>query len=184
MIPHSKIQPGGQSLLVEPAPKRPRRWGLPTVTTLVTLVVLAAITLCSLMLKSHELHRRAMLKDVAVLGDVRSFMTGFTSLDPFHANKYVERVLAQTTGDFAKQYHDKENEIRVQVASAAPTTGTVLDAGVARWNDDGTANVLLATKVTAKSPDGKSAYEKANRWVATVRREGDRWKISDLLQVI
>jgi Mce-associated membrane protein len=184
MIPRSKIQLAGQSLLVEPAPKPPRWWGLPTVTTLVTLVVLAAITLCSLMLKSHELHRRAMLKDVAVLGDVRSFMTGFTSLDPFHANKYVERVLAQATGDFAKQYHDKENEILVQVARAEPTTGTVLDAGVERWNDDGTANVLLATKVTSKSRDGKSAYEKANRWVATVRWEGDRWKISDLLQVI
>jgi Mce-associated membrane protein len=184
MSPRPKIQPGGQPLLVEPAPKPPRRWGLPTVMTLGTLVVLAAITLCSLMLMSHELHRRAMLKDVAVLGDVRSFMTEFTSLDPSHANNYVERVLAQATGDFAKQYHDKENEILVQVARAAPTTGTVLDAGVARWNDDGTANVLLTIKVTAKSPEGKSAYEKANRWVATAKQEGDQWKISDLLQVI
>jgi len=184
MSPRRRIQPGGQSLLVEPAPQPPRRWGLPTVMTLATLVVLAAITLCSLMLKSHELHRRAMLKDVAVLGDVRSFMTEFTSLDPFHANNYVKHVLAQTTGDFAKQYHDTENEILVQVARAVPTTGTVLDAGVARWNDDGTANVLVTVKVTAKSPDGKSAYEKANRWVATAKQEGDRWKISDLLQVI
>jgi len=92
--------------------------------------------------------------------------------------------LAQATGDFAKQYHDKENEILVQVARAEPTTGTVLDAGVERWNDGGTANVLLATKVTSKSRDGKRAYEKSNRWVATVKREGDRWKISDLLQVI
>jgi Mce-associated membrane protein len=184
MSPRRKIQPGEQPLRVEPAPKPPRRWGLPTVMTLATLVVLAAITVCSLMLMSHELHRRATVKDVAVLGDVRSFMTEFTSLDPFHANHYVERVLAQATGDFAKQYHDKENEILVQVARAEPTTGTVLDAGVERWNDDGTANVLLATKVTSKSRDGKSAYEKANRWVATVKREGNRWKISDLLQVI
>src|SRR5271163_1033963 len=184
MSPRRKIQPVWQSLLVEPAPKPMRRWGLPTVMALATLVALTAITLCSLMLNSHELHRRAMLKDVAVLGDVRSFMIEFTSLDPFHANKYVEHVLAQATGDFAKQYHNKENEILIQVARAAPTTGTVLDAGVARWNDDGTANVLLTVKVTAKSPDGKSTYEKANRWVATAKHEGDLWKISDLLQVI
>ena len=98
MSPRRKIQRGEQPLRVEPTPKPPRRWGLPTVMTLATLVVLAAITVCSLMLMSHELHRRATVKDVAVLGDVRSFMTEFTSLDPFHANHYVERVWPKPRG--------------------------------------------------------------------------------------
>ncbi len=84
-----------------------------------------------------------------MLGYVTGFMAEFTSIDPFHANDYVARVLAQATGDFAKQYHDKANEILLQIARAEPATGTVLDAGVERWNDDGSANVIVATEVTS-----------------------------------
>jgi Mce-associated membrane protein len=111
-------------------------------------------------------------------------MTGFTTLDPFHANAYVDRISAQSTGDFAKQYHDKQNQILIQVAQAEPTKGTTLDAGVERWNDDGSATVLVATTVTYKSPDQKQLIDNTNRWVVTAQREGDQWKISSLQQVI
>ncbi len=111
-------------------------------------------------------------------------MGQFTSIDPFHANDYVTRIMAQATGDFAKQYHDKANEILLQVARAESATGTVLDAGVERWNDDGSASVLVATEVTSKSPDEKQVVESTNRWTATVTQEGNQWKISNLLQVI
>jgi Mce-associated membrane protein len=124
------------------------------------------------------------MKDVDVLGFVRAFMTGFTTLDPFNANAYMDRVLAHATGDFAKQYRDKQNEILIQVAQAEPTKGTTLDAGVERWNDDGSASVLVATAVTYKSPDQKQVIDNTNRWVVTAQREGDQWKISSLQQVI
>ncbi len=64
------------------------------------------------------------------------------------------------------------------------STGTVLDAGVERWNDDGTVNVMVAVDVTMKSPDGKQEFESVNRWLATAEQEGSQWKISNLLQVI
>jgi Mce-associated membrane protein len=124
------------------------------------------------------------MKEVDVLGFAKSFMTGFTSLDPFHANDYVDRLLAQATGDFAKQYREKVNEVLVNVAQAEPTKGTALDAGVERWNDDGSANVLVATEVTYKSPDRKQTIANTSRWVLTAQREGDQWKISSLQQVI
>lgn len=124
------------------------------------------------------------MKDVDVLDFVRSFMTGFTSLDPFHANDYVNQILAHATGDFAKQYRDKQNEILIQIAQAEPTKGTALDAGVERWNDDGSANVLVATDIRFKSSDSKQVIENTNRWVVTAQREGDQWKISGLQQVI
>ena len=124
------------------------------------------------------------MRDVDVLGFVQAFMTGFTTLDPFHANDYVDRILAHTTGDFAKQYRDKQNEILIQIAQAEPTKGTALAAGVERWNDDGSANVLVATEVTYKSHDGKQTIESTNRWVLITQREGDQWKISGLQQVI
>ena len=165
-------------------PKPPRRWGLPIIAAVATLLIAAAIAGSTLMLTQHEKDRRTSVKEAAALGYVREFMTQYTTLDPFHANDYADRILAQGTGDFAKMFKEKENEILIQVARAEPTTGTVLEAGVQRWNDNGSADVLIATKVSTKSPDGKSMIESGNRWVATAIKEGQQWKISNLIQVI
>lgn len=161
-----------------------RRWGLPAVVMVTALLIAAAITASSLMVARHEADRRAAIENAAVLGYVREFMTLYTTLDPFHANDYGDRILAQSAGDFAKMFRERLNEIVIQVARGEPTTGTVMDAGVQRRNGDGGADVLVATKITAKSPDGKSTIESGNRWVATAIREGPQWKISQLVQVI
>ncbi len=165
-------------------PKPPRRWGLPTIAVLATLLIAAGITASALMLSGHEKDHRASVKEAAAVGYVREFMTAYTTLDPFHANEYADRILVQGTGDFAKMFKEKENEILIQVARAEPTTGTVVEAGVQRWNDNGSAEVLVATKISTKSPDGKSTIESGNRWVATATKEGQQWKISNLIQVI
>ena len=120
---------------------------------------------------------------MAVLYFVRSFMTQYTSPDPFHANDYADKVLAQGTGQFAKLYQDKMNEIVVQVARAEPTAGSVQDIGIERWNEDGSADVVVAALTRTKLPDGKT-IESGNRWVVTATKEGEQWKISNLLQVI
>lgn len=167
------------------APPRPRRrWGLPLAVTLAAAVAATAITLCTLVLIAHQKQSGATIKDIAALDYVRSFMTEFTSPDPFHANDYADRVLAQATGQFAEQYRQNQNAIRIGVTQSEPTTGTVLDAGVSRHNDDGSVDVLVITKFTAKSPDGKLVMQRANRWVVTAKQEGDRWKISSLIPMI
>jgi Mce-associated membrane protein len=204
MSPRRRIQPGEEPLLVERVPKtslwsrlpsrrlrlprhwwKPsRQWAVPLAMAAAVLLAAGAITASSFILVNHRSHHQLAMKEVDVLGFVRSFMTGFTSLDPFHANNYVDRLLAQATGDFAKQYREKINEVLLSVAQAEPTKGTALDAGVERWNDDGSANVLVATEVTYKSPDRKQTIESTNRWVLTAQREGNQWKISSLQQVI
>ena len=166
------------------APKHPRRWGLPLIAILAALLIAASITGSTLMLIQHVKDDRSSAKEADALGYVREFMTAYTTLDPFHANDYADRILAQGTGDFAKMFKEKENEILIQVARAEPTKGTVLEAGVQRWNDNGSADVLVATKISTKSPDGKSTIENGNRWVATAIKEGQQWKISQLIQVI
>lgn len=184
MSPRRKFAPGEEPLLVShPAPPgRPRV--LPVASAVAALVMAAAITVCALMLASHESRERAASRNREVLSYVTGFMTQFTSIDPFHANDYVTRVLGQATGDFAKEYREKANMILLQVARAEPATGAVLDAGVERWNDDGSATVIVATSVSTKSPDGKQVWENANRWTATATQEGNQWKISNLQQVI
>ena len=204
MSPRRRIQPGEEPLLIEGVPKtslwsrlplqrlkltrqwwKPsRQWALPMAMTGAALLAAAAITTSSFVLVNHRSHHQVTMREVDVLDFARSFMTRFTSLDPFHANNYVDRVLAQATGDFAKQYREKVNEVVLSVAQAEPTKGIALDAGVERWNDDGSANVLVATEVTYQSSDGKQKIESTNRWVLTAQREGDQWKISSLQQVI
>jgi Mce-associated membrane protein len=183
MSPRRKFRPGEGPLLVA-HPVRPRQWGLPLAATISAVLMVAAITVSALMLISHQSRERTGAKERAVLSYVKWFMVDFTSIDPYHANDYITRILGQATGDFAKQYHDKANQILLQVAQAEPATGTVLDAGVERWNDDGSANVMVATEVTSKSGDEKQVFANTNRWTATVVQEGNQWKISNLLQVI
>jgi Mce-associated membrane protein len=168
----------------EVAPRPPRRWGLPVIAGMAALLLAAAITAGTFMLIGHETDRRAAVKDAAALGYVREFMTAYTTLDPFHANDYADRIQAQSTGDFAKMFKERQNEIMIQVARAEPTSGIVLEAGVERWNDNGSADVLVAMKSTTKSPDGKSTIESGSRWLATAIKEGQQWKISNLIQVI
>jgi Mce-associated membrane protein len=184
MSPRRKFQPGEGRLLRAHPGKPRRRWGFPLAATVAAVLMVAAITVSTLMLISHNSYDDAERKNQDVRNYVIGFMTGFTTVDPYHANDYVERVLAQATGDFAKHYQETANEILVQVAQAEPATGTVLDAGVERWNDDGSVNVLVATEVTSKSADEKQVFRKASRWMATAKQEGNQWKISNLLQVI
>ena len=202
MSPRRLIQPGEEPLLAELVPKstlwsrlplrvklpqqwwKPSRsWALPASVATAAVVAAGAITTSSIVLVDQRSHHEVTMKEVDLLGFVEAFMTGFTTLDPFHANAYVEQILAHATGDFAKQYRDKQNEILIQIAQAEPTKGTALAAGVERWNDDGSANVMVATGVAFKSPDGKQTLDNTNRWVVTAQREGNQWKISSLQQV-
>jgi Mce-associated membrane protein len=202
--PRRRIQPGEEPLLKVPKPtlwsrlpwrptlptlsaqwwKPSRTWALPAAVAGATALTVGAVTTSSLVLVNERSHHRDAMQEVDVLGYVKAFMTGFTTLDPFHANAYFDRIMANATGDFAKQYRDKQNDILVQIAKAEPTKGTALAVGVERWNDDGSANVMVATDISSRSPDGKQKIQTANRWVVTAQREGNQWKISSLQQVI
>jgi Mce-associated membrane protein len=186
MSPRRKVDDADREFfsVQAPAPKQPVRWGLPLTAALAFVLAAAAIAGSVFMLVGHESFRRTEVRDASALGYVRGFMTTYTSLDPFHANDYADKILAQGTGDFAKSFKEKLNEIVVQVARAEPTTGTVVEAGVQRWNDNGSADVLVATTIRTTSPDGKTPVESGSRWVVTTIEEGQQWKISQLIQVI
>jgi Mce-associated membrane protein len=165
-------------------PEPPRRWRLPVLAAVAAVLMAAAITVGTLIAVSHNDYRERIARDVEVVEYVRAFMTTYTTLDPFNANAYADRILAEATGDFARMFAERQTEILIQVARAEPTTGTVLDAGVQRWNENGSADVLVATKISQKAPDGESTIESGSRWIATATKEGDQWKISQLIQVI
>lgn len=183
MSPRRKID-GPEPDFFTPVVREPRRWGLPVLSVVAGLLIAAAIGAATFMLVQHETDRRTQLRDASALGYVRGFMTAYTSLDPFNANGYTDRMMEQATGEFATQFAERKNEILIEVARSEPSTGSVLEAGVERWNADGSADVLVATKVTTRTPDGTGTVESGGRWLATVVEEGQQWKISQLLQVI
>jgi Mce-associated membrane protein len=162
----------------------PTRWGLPLVAGISALLITVAVGLATFMTVAHESDRRTNIRDADALGYVRTFMRAYTTLDPFNANNYADRIRAQGTGEFVKTFTDKQNEIVLEVARNEPTTGEVLDAGVERWNDDGSVDVLVAIKMTSTTADGKQTIETGSRWLATAIKEGQQWKISRLIQVI
>jgi len=183
MSPRRKVD-AGEADYFAVKPKPPRRWGLPIVAGVATLVIAVAVASSVFLLVRHEQDSRAQFRAAAALGYVRSFMTAYTTVDPFHANDYADHILAQGTGEFAESFRGRLNEIVVTVAQAEPTKGAVVEAGIQRWNDNGSADVLVATKVTTTAPDGKTTIESGNRWVATAVQEGQQWKISQLIQVL
>ncbi|CAM5725350.1 mammalian cell entry protein [Mycolicibacterium aubagnense] len=162
----------------------PRRVVLTVIACVTTVLVIAAITASTYLLVQHEKDVTSQAKSAAVLGYVEEFMKGFTAVDPFHANDYVDRMTGQATGEFAKQFKDKKDQILLQVARAQPAEGTVEAAGVARWNDDGSADVLIAMKLTTTTPDGNATVESGSRWVVTATQEGQQWKISRMNPVM
>ncbi len=135
MSPRRKVEADDKELFRLPD-RQPRRWVLPLVASLAAVLIIAAITTSTLLLVKRETQRHDAVRDVAVLSFVRGFVTHYTSIDPFHANDYADKVLAQGTGQFAKLYQDKMNEVVIQVARAEPTTGTVQAVGIERWNRD------------------------------------------------
>lgn len=188
MSPRRKVEADDKELFRLPD-RQPRRWVLPLVASLAAVLIIAAITTSTLLLVKRETQRHDAVRDVAVLSFVRGFVTHYTSIDPFHANDYADKVLAQGTGQFAKLYQDKMNEVVIQVARAEPTTGgTVQAVGGHRTLEPRRSADVVAAATTKKTrmPDGKTV-ESGSRWVVTVTQEGGAggpWKISNLLQVI
>jgi Mce-associated membrane protein len=180
--PRRRFRPGEQHLLVAQQ-VQPRRRGLPLAAAVGALVMVAAVTACALMFVSYRSTQDEKSRGQQAISYVTGFMQQMTSIDPFHANDYIARISAQATGDFAKHFQDQSNQILLQVAQAEPATGTVLDAGLERWNDDGSASVIVATEVTSKSSDEKQVIDRVNRWMVAARQEGNQWKISNLLEV-
>lgn len=186
MSPRRKVDDGVKDFFSAQTTKKraPLRWGLPLTALLAFVLAVAAIAGSVAILVGHESYERTQARDGAALFYVRGFMTEYTTLDPFHANDYADRIMAQGTGDFAKSFKEKLNGIVVRVARAEPTTGVVQEAGVQRWNDNGSADILVATNVKSTGPDGKTPIESGTRWVVTTIEEGQQWKISQLIQVI
>lgn len=182
MSPRRRIGSQAPDWFRPPAPQ-PRRRALKIVAALAAVLIIAAVTTSAVVFAKDQATRRSQIREAAVISLVRTFITQYTSPDPFNANAYADKVLAFGTGNFAKLFSDRMNEVVLQVATAEPGVGSVQDVGIERWNADGSASVIAVANMTTKLPDGKK-IDSASRWEVTAVEEGDQWKVSDLIQVL
>ncbi len=181
MSPRRLVQPGETVSFEMPAPQPPRR-GLALVAAVGAVAVTAGLASSAVVFAKAEATHQAEIRDAVVLSFVRSFITQFTSPDPFNANEYADRVLASGTGNFAELYGESMNDVVIQVARAEPGFGTVQELGIERWNPDGSATVVAVANMSTKMPDGKK-IESGSRWEVTAVKEGGQWKVSNLILV-
>ena len=181
MSPRRRYEPDTPVLqLPEP---QPRYRMLASVAALAGVVVITGVTVAALIFAKHDTVQRAQIRDADVLDFTRSFITNYTSPNPFSANDYANSVLAKGTGVFAEDFEKNINAVVIQVAQAERGFGAVQEIGIERWNSDGSADVVAVAMMTTKMPDGKS-IESASRWAITATKEGEQWKVSNLKQVI
>lgn len=182
MSPRRRVDPDWTSSFRMPD-RQPRRRALAVVGALAAVLIAAAVASGAVVFAKDQQARRTRIQEAAVLSSVRAFVTQYTSPDPFNANSYAEKVLALGTGNFAKLYGEKMNEVVIQVAQAEPGFGSVQELGIERWNPDRSASVIAVANMTTKLPDG-TKIDSISRWEVTAVKEGDQWKVSDLIQVL
>ena len=182
MSPLRRVEPADPVNFRMPEPK-PRHRALALASSVAVVAVLACVMVAALVFARHHTVYRTQIRDADVVDFVKSFVTNYTSPDPFHANDYAKSVLAQGTGKFATAYDKSMDTIVIQVAQSERGFGAVQEIGIERWNSDDSADVIAVAMMTTKMPDGKT-YESPSRWLVTTIREGEQWKVSDLKQVI
>ena len=182
MSPRRRIEPDAGPVFRLPDPQ-PRRWGLPLVAAVAAVLTFAALTVSGLVFADRQAAQRAEIREAAVLSFVRSFIIQYTSPDPFNANAYADNVLALGTGNFATLYEEAMNDVVIQVAQSEPGVGAVQELGIQQWNADGSATVVVVANMTTTMPDGQKV-DSGSRWEVTAAKEGEQWKVSDLIQVI
>lgn len=182
MSPRRRIDADEQPSFRMPDPK-PSRRRLRTVAAIAVVAMIAALSVSAFVFAKSLTAQRDAVRNGAVIDFVRSFVTQYTSPDPFNANDYADKVLALGTGNFAKMYAEKMTEVVIQVAQAEPGFGSVQEIGIERWNPDDSVNVIAVANMTTTMPDGKK-IDSGSRWEVTAVKEGDQWKVSDLIQVL
>jgi len=124
--------------------------------------------------------RTAAARDDA-LADGRTAVEVFNTLDYRDVDAGLDRWEAVATGDLLTQVKDNRTTSAAQIRQAkTSTTADILDAALSEFDEAaGTATLLAAVSVDV-TRDGEAPVNKRTRITATLERDGDDWKVSEL----
>ncbi|MFT3900863.1 MAG: hypothetical protein QM728_11565 [Gordonia sp. (in: high G+C Gram-positive bacteria)] len=114
----------------------------------------------------------------------RSAVTTMLTADPRAADKYVDAVLAVTTGGQRDRIAGARGELAAEIAKqTAPSTGQVVSTAlVGEPSTSGTVDVLVVAEATNPELIGASTTAKRVPVVVTMSQSGDRWLIAKARQ--
>jgi Mce-associated membrane protein len=124
--------------------------------------------------------RTAAARDDA-LADGRTAVEVFNTLDYRDVEAGLDRWEAVATGELLTQLTDgRKTSAAIIRQQKTMTTAEVLDAALAEFDEAaGTATLLAAVSVDA-THEGQEPVNKRTRITATLERDGDEWKVSEL----
>lgn len=122
----------------------------------------------------------------AALSTARRAATAFTSYDKAHLDASFAAVLTLGTPRFREQFTGAGEQLRPLIAKKqASAKGTVLAAGVERWDDEAArASVLVATDAIVTNVDFPRGATQRFRLRVELRRLDDRWLVDAITPVV
>lgn len=124
--------------------------------------------------------RTATARDDA-LADGRTAVEALNTLDHRDVEAGLDRWEAVATGDLLTELKDRrEASAAIIRQQKTTTTAEILDAALSEFDEPaGTATLLAAVSVDVVR-DGEEPENKRTRLTATLERDGDDWKVSEL----
>ncbi|MDQ3788183.1 MAG: hypothetical protein M3422_13200 [Actinomycetota bacterium] len=128
--------------------------------------------------------RVAQARDDA-LADGRAAVEVFNTLDYRHVDEDLDRWESVATGALLTQLTEGRASAAAQIRQVkSVTTAEILDAALSEFDEaKGKATLLAAVSVEVTLP-GQEPTTKRMRLVASLDRDGDDWKVSDLHQAV
>ncbi|QUD83971.1 hypothetical protein J8M97_04825 [Gordonia polyisoprenivorans] len=149
---------------------RRSRWVRRALVVAALVAVVLIIVAGTLAVLDHRATERTDL-DGEVLEAARSATTSMLTSDPAHAEAYVERVLALSTGTQKKRLEQAGAALSAAVAAqTAPSAGRVLSAGLVTdpGSDDPGSHAEVLVVVQASNPVLLGGDPQADRLTLTV----------------
>lgn len=139
----------------------------PTRATLIAAAVaallIAGVVVNAVLFSQHRSAVDEQKRLDAFVVAARQGVVNMTSIDHTRAKADVDRVLAQSTGDFKADFLKRSNDfVNVVQKSQVTTKGQVSDAGVEKVNPDGSVVVLVAS--TSKVTNAAGAKDEDRSW--------------------
>lgn len=160
--------------------------GRRTRTGLAALAVLALVAGTAVGLQNLRRADQEQESRDAALSTARRAATAFTSYDKADLDASFAAVLTLGTPRFREQFTGAGEQLRPLIAKKqASAKGSVLAAGVERWEDEAArASVLVAADAVVTNVDFPKGASQRFRLRVELRRLDDRWLVDAITPVV
>lgn len=148
---------------------------------IVAVVIAAAAVVASALLWVHDRDGRvADARAADAVATAKSVVSDLTTLNKSTAKTSVDRVLAQTTGDFRQQFSASSSAFQAALDQGQVDSVGRVDAAGLVSADASSAQVLVASSSTVKNSAAPQGEPRFYRMKVSLARNGESWLVSNV----